>query len=77
MFTMAHPAVAVEQFMLPFLNQWHGGLQPSLTLNDKPNVYIVISYNVSAVLKKYGWKNILYMVVAHLTVVGWTKKKEN
>ena len=48
---MVHPAVAVEQFMLHFLNQWHGGFQPSLTLNAKPNGDITVSYNVSAVLK--------------------------
>ena len=49
MLTMAHPALAVEQFMWHFLNQWHVGFKPALTLNAKPNGDIAIRYNITAV----------------------------
>ena len=47
---MAHPGLVIEQYVYHFLNQWHVGLQPSLTLNAKPNGEIAISLNLTTYL---------------------------
>ena len=47
---MAHPGFVIKQYVYHFLNQWNAGLQPSLTLNAKPNEEIAFSLNLTTSL---------------------------
>ena len=43
---MANPACIVEQFVYQFMCQWNCGLEPSLSLDTKPNGAISIDFKV-------------------------------
>ena len=43
---MAHPSFVIEQYVYHFLSHWSVGLQPSLTLDAKPNGEIALSLNL-------------------------------